>query len=289
MANARQLTRRITTAKNISQITKAMEMVAASKMQRSQEQALASRAYTRAIQNSLKIIAQNTDQSLHPLLSTHEEGSDVMVLISTDKGLVGGLNTNLYKAAFSWKKSVANPKVIAVGRRAVHFCRLAKLEIIAQFTDLPDMAKPEDTLPIAQLAMTSFLSKEYKSVTIIYTDFINTLKQEVRKWQLLPVAADEYESESMLSPEPTKEYLFEPNAKELLNQLLPYYIENTLFQILLEAKASEHSARMVAMKNASENAGELVSELKLVFNKTRQAAITTELLDITTATLSISG
>jgi F-type H+-transporting ATPase subunit gamma len=289
MASTRQIKRRIVASQNISKITKAMEMVAASKMKRAQDQAVATRPYSRALEASLHKVGESTDQSLHPLLERHGSGLEIIVLISTDKGLCGGLNTNLFKSLLAEYRHFSRPKIVAVGKKAVAFCRLMGLEIHAQFTELPDKLNPADILPISSLLMQGFMNKEFKSVSLLYMDFINTLSQQVRFTPLLPLSQTETEIDSQTpAPELRSDYSFEPSAQEILNQLLPYYLENTVYQTFLEAKASEHSARMVAMKNASENATELVSELKLLFNKSRQASITSELLDITTAALTIS-
>lgn len=290
MANTRQIKRRIQAAANISKITKAMEMVSASKMRRAQQQALAARPYTRAIQDSLQKVAYFTNSAVHPLLSQHTEGKDVIVLFSTDRGLCGGLNTNLFKSAWQWSKEHQNIEFIVIGKKAVTFARKMGFTIAAQFTDLPDKISSADVLPIATLVTEKFLSHEYRNISIIYMDFINTLSQKVRVTSLLPISAEETQiSEVLAQAEGISEYTFEPQARQILDQLLPYYIENTLYQTLLEAKASEHSARMVSMKNASDNAKSLVSELQLLFNKSRQAAITNELLDITTATMTIGN
>jgi F-type H+-transporting ATPase subunit gamma len=288
MPNARQLKSRISASQNISKITKAMEMVAASKMRKAQDQAVASRPYARALEQSLMRIGTHTDASLHPLLATHDTGKTVLVVISTDKGLCGGLNTNLFKSLIHLYRQAENPVVVAVGKKAVAFCRLWGLELHAQFTQLPEKLRPGDILPVSSLVTEGFINDEFRSVHLIYMDFINTLSQKVRTLQLLPFLESEtYRDEKMVSPVLESEYTFEPSAEEILEKLLPFYLENTIYQVFLEARASEHSARMVAMKNASENAGELVGELKLIYNKSRQASITSELLDITTASLTI--
>jgi len=289
MANTRQIKRRIGASQNISKITKAMEMVAASKMKRAQDQALAARPYSRALQNSLHKVAENTDASLHPLLASRQTGTEIAILISTEKGLCGSLNTILLKNAWQWQRLHPNGEFIVVGRKAVTFCRIAGFKLYAQFTDLPERLSLRDILPLTSLIMNRFLDQEFKSVDLLYMDFINTLSQQLRTVQVLPIEPVEtYQDDGTVQPAMTKEYTFEPDPKIILGQLLPYYIENTLFQAFLEGRASEHSARMVSMKNASENAADLVSELKLIFNKSRQASITNELLDITTAALTVS-
>ncbi|MEN8252919.1 MAG: ATP synthase F1 subunit gamma [Patescibacteria group bacterium] len=290
MANtSRQIKRRISTASNISKITKAMEMVAASKMRKAQAQALKNRAFARAIENSLKNVASHTDADLHPLLTQHDAGQNVLIVVATNKGLCGGLNTNLFRQLNSWIKTQDNPAIIAVGKKAVQFIRKTNFELIAEFVEIPEHVNPEDTTAVSSLVMEKFLNSQFKTVSIIYMDFINTISQKVRISRILPIAPEKTEIDDVkIIPIVKKEYVFEPNPKEILNSLLPYYVENTVYQIFLEAKASEHSARMVAMKNASENAQELVGELKLMFNKSRQASITNELLDITTAALTLN-
>lgn len=294
MANIRQLKRRIKSAHNTSKITKAMEMVAASKMVRAQTQALEARPYSEALYNSLRTIANFTDPSAHPLLYPHNSGKEMLVILSTEKGLCGSLNTNLMKHTLEWLRLHPQGQVIPVGKKAVTFCRIIGAEIFAQFTDLPEQSTISDVLPVTSLLMENFLSHEFKAVYVIYTNFVNTLSQYIDQRQLLPVTGsspydtDESAQTAAPVPEITSEYTFEPSTKDVLNQLLPLYIEQTMFHLVLEARASEHSARMVAMKNASENADVLVDELKLLFNKSRQASITAELLDIVTATLTLS-
>lgn len=288
MSSVRQITQRIKAAKNISKITKAMEMVSASKMRRAQAQALATRPYTRALQESLQKLAQEVSTQVHPYLTGHSAGIDVAVIISTDKGLCGGLNQNLFKAAIAWQKQHPNSQLILIGRKAVAFARIYGLPVHAQFTDLPDTIRIGETIPVSTLVSQAFLEQNFKSVTLIYMDFVSTLVQKVRTTQILPLPKEVTETfaQSQDTQRAATEYLFEPNPETLLSDLLNYYLENTVYQSFLEAKASEHSARMVAMKNASENAGDLMKELQLSFNKTRQAAITNELLDITTAVLA---
>lgn len=291
MSSARQIKQRIKTAQNISKITKAMEMVSASKMRRAQAQALATRPYTRALQESLQKLASVVKTGVHPYLTDHENGVDVAVIISTDKGLCGGLNQNLFKEAVNWQKSHPHSKLVVVGRKAVAFARIYGLTVHAQFTDLPDTVKATDTIALTTLISKAFLDQSFKTVSVIYMDFVSTLVQKVRITQLLPLSKEMSDTLAAGNPQAqlTSGYLFEPSPEEILADLLNYYLENTVYQSFLEAKASEHSARMVAMKNASENARDLMKELQLSFNKSRQAGITSELLDITTAILAQKG
>lgn len=291
MSSARQIKQRIKTAKNISKITKAMEMVSASKMRRAQAQALATRPYTQALQESLQRLANEVKTDIHPYLTAHNIGIDVAVIISTDKGLCGGLNQNLFKEAVAWQKAHPNSKLVVVGRKAVAFARIYGLDVHAQFTDLPDTINTNDTIAVTTLVSQAFLDQQFKTVSVIYMDFVSTLVQKIKVAQLLPLPKEVSDTLSGEGKEVKKstEYLFEPSPQAILNNLLNYYIENAVYQSFLEAKASEHSARMVAMKNASENAGDLMHELQLKFNKSRQAGITNELLDITTAILAQKG
>lgn len=287
MATARQVKQRISTAKNISKITKAMEMVSASKMKRAQEQTLAARPYAQALADSLRTLAEEATPDLHPLLSNHTEGSDVLIIVSTDRGLCGSLNQNMFKKALDWYKTHPQGKFIVVGKKAVAFAKFLGLDIIAQFTNIPDKVSVADILPITTLVIDQFTQHHYRSVGIVYMDFINTLSQKVTLNQLLPIK--NLTEEVILVETEKSEYIFEPTPAEILQELLPYYVENAVYQSFLEGKASEHSARMVAMKNASENAKELVKELQLLYNKSRQESITKELLEITTATMTLES
>lgn len=286
MPNTRQIVQRIKTAGNISKITKAMEMVSASKMRRAQASALATRPYTIALNKSLQSLAEASSTAVHPLLTQHHNGFDVAVIISTDKGLCGSLNPTLFKETISWLKQHQDGKIIAIGKKAVAFARITGIELYAQFTELPDQISPSDTIAISTLIKEGFLSQEFKSVSLIYMDFVSTLVQKVSVQQVLPIPKIEEQDEALVDKLNEAEYIFEPDANTILNNLLPYYLENSVYQAFLEARASEHSARMVSMKNASENAGELMSDLRLVYNKSRQASITSELLDVVTALLA---
>lgn len=298
MSNIQAVKRRITTAKNIKQITKAMEMVAASKMRRAQLQALASRPYARKLQTTLLTIAAMIGSTDHPLLKQNESGQDVIVLVSTDKSLAGSLNSNLFRATADFVDTFERPdnlSFIIAGQKARRFVVTGDHPLYAEFSNLPDPLTFADVLPISQMIMDGFLKKEFRSVTFLYMDFISTLVQKVRPFRLLPLPKtwedlfDEPEELIDVGTKESKDYLFEPTPKDILDWLLPYYVEQIVYQTFLEAKASEHSARMVAMKNASDNAGEIISDLTLIYNKQRQAKITSELLDNSTASLIVAN
>ena len=193
----------------------------------------------------------------------------------------------MFKKALEWYKQHPQGKFIVVGKKAVAFAQFIGLEVIAQFTNIPDRVSVGDVLPISSLIIDQFTGHHYKSVSIVYMDFINTLSQKVHVQQVLPIK--HLNNDVILVDTEHSEYVFEPSPSEILRELLPYYVENSIYQSFLEGKASEHSARMVAMKNASENAKDLVKELQLLFNKSRQESITRELLEITTATMTLEG
>ncbi|HSW89656.1 MAG TPA: ATP synthase F1 subunit gamma [Patescibacteria group bacterium] len=289
MAQARLIKSRIKSATNIAKITKAMEMVAASKMRRAQEQALSSRPYTHKLVEMLHTIASFTDSSMHPLLSEAKNlnAPALVVLVSTDKGLAGALNANLFRATLELMLQFKKPHIVAIGKRAKDFALKSGIPMAAQFEGMPDRLTLNDILPITEVFVDGFLKGEFSSIHSVHMQFVSTLTQKPESHQILPVAVTEMDK-PVRQAQGKQEYIFEPNPNEILSLLLRYYIENGFFQTMLEAKASEHSARMVSMKNASDNAKDIVGSLKLEYNKSRQAGITSELLDITTASLALN-
>jgi len=288
MASIRVLKRRIKTSKNIAKITRAMEMVAASKMKRAQDTAVAGRLYSDELSKVLDRLSSKISQNTHPLLSGGNPQAKIgIVVLSTNKGLCGGLNTNLFLKLNQLINQFKNKqfKIISVGKKAQSFCAQTEQELWASFTDIGDRPTSMDIRPIAKMITDSFINSQLSEVWIIYPKFISTLTQEPQAVKLLPLGTidlldnDTYNSQS--------DYLFEPEANQILDSLLPYYIENRIYQLLLETKASEQSARMVAMKNASDSATDIITDLTLSFNKQRQAKITNELLDNTTAALVV--
>lgn len=283
-ANARLIKRRIKSAQNIAKITKAMEMVSASKMRRAQEAVTRSRPYAEKLASSLTEIATHTDPSIHPLLQTSTTGAPLLILVSTDRGLCGGLNTNLFKATLELIEQKPDTQVLVIGRKGQDFAIRSGLQIIATFVDLPDTLKFQDILPILEIAIPGFLNGTYSEVHIAHMKFISTLSQQVSFSRLLP-----FSQEFVAEPEAKSEYVFEPSAVEILNRLLPAYLETMMYQVMLDSRASEHSARMITMQNASNNAKDVVSSLNLEYNKSRQASITQELLEINTALLALTN
>ncbi|MFN2220739.1 MAG: ATP synthase F1 subunit gamma, partial [Anaerolineae bacterium] len=268
----------------------AMQMVAASKMRRAQEQVLATRPYTeKAWQVLTNLAAQRgVDETVHPLLQVREEIKTIgMVLITADKGLCGSYNHAMIQAASRFIDALPYPvELIAVGKRGRDAMWRMKRTIVAEFSDLPPQPRLLDVTPIAHIAMEGFVSRKYDVVYLAHTDFINTLTQRPAIWQLLPLlpldlgvtAVSEHRGER--EPATTTEYIYEPDPHTILDTVLPRFTELQVYQALLESLASEHSARMVAMRNATENAMDLLDDLTLTYNRARQEAITKEMLDI---------
>ncbi|MFC5050867.1 ATP synthase F1 subunit gamma [Rubritalea spongiae] len=293
MANLRDIRRRIKSVKNTAQITRAMELVAAAKMKKAQDQALAGRAYADELNKVLVNLKENVDENAHPLLEKREGNKTLTLVISTDKGLCGGLNANLLKEVT--KADTGETEYVTVGRKLRLSLMKASKEIKADFV-VKDPVPFSEARPISKFLTEQFLSGEYDSIKVAFNDFKSTMVQEPKVVQLLPIDSNalgekqEYEgvgkddvAETNKVAALEKEYLFEPSPLKVLDTLLPQYVNFQVYQMLVESRASEHSARMVSMKAATDNAKDMVADLTLEFNKLRQAAITAELLEITTA------
>ncbi len=288
MANLRDIRRRIKSVTNTSQITKAMQLVASAKMKKAQDQALAGRDYAMELLRFVADLQGNVDKEAHPLLAEQKEGKELVLVINTDRGLCGGLNTNLLKKL---RKEVGkDAEFVTVGAKLRKTLQKSGSKIIADW-QIHDPIPFASARPIAKLLTEKFLSDEYSKVTIVFNRFVTTLTQTPRVVQLLPIDSElikqtsaKYQKEvDDMTPAASNDYIFEPSADGVLDSLLPLYINYMVYQVLVEARASEHSARMVAMKAATDNAGDIVKSLTLEYNKARQAAITSELLEITTA------
>jgi F-type H+-transporting ATPase subunit gamma len=292
MANLRDIRRRIKSVKNTAQITRAMQLVAAAKMKKAQDQALAGREYAAHLTQVLFDIRKNFTEESHPFLVHRNGGRELVLVISTDKGLCGPLNTNLAKAI----KAHTSPDAhfVTVGRKLRTMCEKLGKKVIADFT-VRDPVPFSQTRPIAKFISQQFLEGNYDKVSIAFTSFVNTLRQEAEVVTLLPIQGhregEEQAFESIGSgfsveehiKDAFRDYSFEPDAAEVLGAILPLYVNYEVFQAHVESRASEHSARMVAMKSATDNANKFIKELTLEYNKLRQGAITAELLEITTA------
>jgi F-type H+-transporting ATPase subunit gamma len=291
MANTKDIRRRIKSIRNIGQLTKAMQMVAASKMRKAQQHALAGRSYATLMNKVLVSLQKRTDPKTHPLLHIRPINKELVLIISTDKGLAGALNTNLFREAshFEASKSV----YVVTGRKAKQFVTRTKRELIADF-ELKDAPSFVETKAIAKFVTEKFLDREVDKVSVLYTQFINTVNQKPLLRTLLPISSfdlpkGEPSEGANEGVDPMVSYVFEPNAETVLDAMLPYYIQYQVFQMILDARASEHSARMVAMKNATDNANQFIKDLTLEYNKMRQASITTELLEIATAQMALGS
>ena len=278
MASQRDIRRRIQSSKNIKQITRAMQFVAASKLKRAQEATLASRPYADKIDEVLADLAIVLGGEDHPLLVRREGGKRLIILITTDRGLAGALNTNTIRfAAQQITETSGDLTVVTVGRKGRDAMRRARVPLEAHFEGYGDRPSFADVLPLARLITDDFLAGTYARVDILYSHFVSTLSQKPSMIELLPVSPSEDTAGI-----PGNQFIFEPSPAAVLEQLLPRYVATRLFQAVLESKASEESSRMVAMKNATENAEELIEDLTLSYNKVRQANITREMIEIAT-------
>jgi len=281
MPSTLDLRRRIKSVKNTAQITKAMQMVAAAKMRKAQAAALAGRPYQEMLARVLAAIKGRVEPTSHPLLAIRPIKKELILIFSTDKGLCGPLNTSLFRELTDDDRE--KTEFVVMGRKAVQFVTRTRRNLMADFA-LKDSVRFADIRPIARFASDKFISGEVDQVRVLYPKFVNTLNQQPILRNLLPVPAEELDIEGEAN---RGEYLFEPDVHGVLDAILPHYIAFQLFQMALNARASEHSARMVAMKNATDNAKELIKDLTLEYNKVRQENITTELLEITTAQLAV--
>jgi F-type H+-transporting ATPase subunit gamma len=276
VASQRDIRRRIQSSKNIKQITRAMQFVAASKLKRAQEATLASRPYAEKLDEVLADLASVLSGEDHPLLVRRESGKRLIVLITTDRGLAGALNTNTIRfAAQQITETGGDLAVVTVGRKGRDAMRRARVPLEAHFEGFGDRPSFADVLPLARLITDDYLAGTYARVDIVYSHFVSTLTQRSSLVELLPVTPAE-DTEGI----PGNQFIFEPNASAVLEQLVPRYVATRLFQAVLESKASEESSRMVAMKNATENAEELIEDLTLAYNKVRQSNITREMIEI---------
>ena len=279
MATTREIQRRIRSVQNTAKITKAMELVAASKMRRAQQSALAGRPYAERIIWVLADLAETLSHmdpdTLHPLLRRREVQKVGIVHITPNRGLCGGLPANVNRRTAALTLDVGVPvQLVAVGRKGRDFFRRSNVSLRAEFTELGDYPEYLDILPIARVVMDDYLAGEVDQVFLVYTFFINTVTQEPKVHQLLPVEPPEEAATRAV------DYIYEPSREAVLAELLPRYVEMEIYEAILEGIASEQSARMVAMRNASEAAEEMIDDLTLARNKARQEQITTELLDI---------
>ena len=285
MPSTRDIRRRIKSVKNTRQITKAMELVAASKMKKAQQAALAGRPYAQLMSSMLASLATQVEDVQHPFLVKREVKTRGILLVSTDKGLCGPLNANLFKIVSENKGSI---KFAVIGRKGAQFLARTKRDLMADF-------QVHDRVPFSEVRVAiEFMVKQYlegvvDTIEVIYPRFKNTLVQEPTLRPVLPLSSVAEFSAALrtesghVAPADTREMLFEPSADQVIDALLPFYVNRYIYQLVLSSKASEHSARMVAMKTAKDNATKLLGDLTLEYNKARQAGITQEILEIAAA------
>ncbi len=278
MASQRDIRRRIGSVKNIAQITRAMQFVAASKLKRAQDATLASRPYSEKLDEVLADLAAVLSDEDHPLLVRPEGGKRLIVFITTDRPLAGPFTSNAVRfASREITEHAGDLAVVTIGRKGRDAMRRARVPIEAHFAGFGDRPAFADILPLARLVTDDYLSGDYGRIDVIYSHFVSTLVQRPTLVHLLPI-----EPSADTEGIPGNQFIFEPSAGRVLEQLLPRYVATRLYQAVLEAKASEESSRMVAMKNATENAEDLIEDLTLSYNKVRQANITREMIEIAT-------
>jgi F-type H+-transporting ATPase subunit gamma len=291
MPSTRDIRRRINSVKNTAKITKAMQMVAASKMRRAQQAALNGRPYASIMNGILGNVTFHAGDFSHPLMEKRDGPKRALVLIATDKGLCGALNSNLMREAAKLDKS--DTVYITAGRKAAQFVSRSRRKLAAEFT-YKDAPLFSEARAISRFAREMFLKGEVDRVDVLYTTFISTLSQRPQLQPFLPIGeikpvaaglSEERGEEQLMHG--SMEFLFEPSPENVLGALLPHCLNFQIYQILLEAKASEQSAKMVAMKNATDNAMQLIKDLTLEYNKIRQASITKELLEIASAAMAL--
>ena len=288
MPSLKDIRGRIGSVRNIAQITRAMEMVAASRMKRAQDSILAARPYADELEATLGRVAgaAGLTEDIDPLLARRPVRRAAIIVITTDRGLAGSLNANATRAVLRWVADRASRRngdaaveieAITVGRKGRDAVRRAGIPIAAHFAQLGDRPSFADVTPIARLVTEDYLAEKYDEIDIAFSTFVSTLAQKPNIDTLLPVVRPEMGEETERTND---EYLFEPSPESVLSRLLPHYVAIGIYRAVLENNASEQSARMIAMRNSTENANELIDDLTLVYNKTRQATITREMIEI---------
>jgi F-type H+-transporting ATPase subunit gamma len=286
MAAGKEIRGKIKSFENTKKITKAMEMVSVAKMRKAQERMRAARPYAEKIRSLAANLSQATPEYKHPFMVKHDDAKTVgFILVTTDKGLCGGLNTNVLRAVTAKLKEVEaqgkKSQAVAIGNKGYGFLNRIGAQVVSHATHLGDKPTLDKLIGPVKVLLDAYAEGKLAAVYLCYTRFINTIKQEPVVHQLLPLSAETMSAEAAKDgSQHGWDYLYEPDAPSVINELLVRYTEALVYQALAENMASEHSARMVAMKAATDNAGNLIGELKLIYNRTRQAAITKELSEI---------
>jgi len=282
MAAGKEIRGKIKSVENTKKITKAMEMVAASKMRKAQDRMRAARPYSEKIRNVAANLGKANPEYVHPFMMTNESKTAGFIVVTTDKGLCGGMNTNVLRAVTNKIRDLQTQgmgtEAVAIGNKGYGFLGRVGAKVVSHVTQLGDTPHLERLIGPVKVMLDAYTRGEINAVYLSYTKFINTMKQESVVEQLLPLSAADMQEQS--GSQHAWDYIYEPDAQAVIDDLLVRYVEALVYQAVAENMASEQSARMVAMKAATDNAGNVIAELKLVYNKTRQAAITKELSEI---------
>ncbi|MBK6868919.1 MAG: F0F1 ATP synthase subunit gamma [Burkholderiales bacterium] len=285
MAVGKEIRGKIKSVENTKKITKAMEMVAASKMRKAQDRMRAARPYAEKVRNIAAHLGEANPEYVHPFMRSNDVKKAGLIVVTTDKGLCGGMNTNVLRAVTTRLRELQDAGVsteaVAIGNKGLGFLTRIGAKVVSQATQLGDTPHLERLIGPVKTLLDQYEKGELNAVYIAYTRFINTMKQEAVIEQLLPLSGEQMQEDTRESgTQHSWDYLYEPDAQSVIDDLLVRYVESLAYQAVAENMASEQSARMVAMKAATDNAGNVIDELKLVYNKTRQAAITKELSEI---------
>ena len=288
MAAGKEIRGKIQSVENTKKITKAMEMVAASKMRKAQERMRAARPYSEKIRSIASHLGQANPEYVHPFMQVNDVKAAGMIIVTTDKGLCGGMNTNVLRVVTGKLRELQTAGVsvdaVAIGNKGLGFLNRVGARVVSHVTGLGDTPHLDKLVGPVKVLLDAYAAGKISAVYLSYTKFINTMKQESVLEQLLPLA-----SETLQPGQATRswDYIYEPDAQSVIDELLVRYVESLIYQAVAENMASEQSARMVAMKAATDNAGSVIGELKLIYNKTRQAAITKELSEIVSGAAAV--
>ena len=281
MAAGKEIRGKIKSVENTKKITKAMEMVAASKMRKAQDRMRAARPFAEKVRNIAVHLGEANPEYVHPFMKVNEAKAAGIIVVTTDKGLCGGMNTNVLRAVTTKLRELQSQGVetqaVAIGNKGLGFLNRVGAKVVAHVTNLGDTPHLEKLIGPVKVLLDAYAEGKINAVYLSYTKFINTMKQESVVEQLLPLSSEQMQADKS---GPSWDYIYEPDAQAVIDELLVRYVESLIYQAVAENMASEQSARMVAMKAATDNAGNVINELKLVYNKTRQAAITKELSEI---------
>jgi len=294
MAAGKELRTKIKSVENTKKITKAMEMISVSKMRKAQERMRAARPYSEKIRNIASHLGQANPEYVHTFMKANDGKSVGFIVVTTDKGLCGGLNTNLLRAVTAKLRETQaagkTVQAVAIGGKGLGFLNRVGAKAVSHVTQLGDRPHLDRLIGPVKVLLDAYVNGEVSAVYLCYNDFVSTMRQEPTVRPLLPLSAAAMDAESKASgTQHGWDYIYEPDAQSVIDELLVRYVEALVYQAVAENMASEHAARMVAMKAATDNAGNVIGELKLVYNKTRQAAITKELSEIVSGAAAISG